>query len=101
MKNLKLCLIVLMLLTIASCKTIEYIEVPIEIKPEVEDPPEREELLPRDKDVELSNHLFNRMTYYSELVEEWESWAVGVYESLDLELPESLQSIKNETEVPE
>ena len=99
MKKLNLFLLLWMLLITLGCKTIEYVEVPVtvyvEIDPEWDDVPTRGILEPKDGDISMSTHLMNRIVYYSELVELWESWGIQAYESIDQPLPESLKLVKN------
>ena len=103
MKKLKLVCLLWMLIIILGCKTIEYVEVPVmvyvEVDPELDPPPVRNELLPREEGTSLSQHLMIRALYYQDLVKQWESWGIQVYEAVDLPLPLSLQSAKKQMEV--
>lgn len=94
MKTPLLLLVILSTLIILSCKTIEYVEVPVLIKPEIRNPPLREEL----SQPETIQDLGNIILYYEIKVQEWESWGISVYESMDIPLPESLKKAKQETE---
>jgi len=102
MKKSKLFLLLWILLTTLGCKTIEYVDVPVnvyvEVDPEWEEPPVRAILGPKDEDMPMSTHLMNRIVYYSELVELWESWGIQAYESIDHPLPESLELVKTKPE---
>lgn len=81
-------------LIISGCCTREYIEVPVIIKPSFDSVPERTLLEGRTPEQTLSQFLLSRVNYYRSLVEEWESWGISVYESVDEPVPESLLSIK-------
>jgi len=85
-----------------GCKTIEYVDrpvyIPVEVEIELEEPPVRTEMEPREEGVSISKHLLNSVAYYSDLVKVWESWGIHVYEAVDLPLPESLMSTKNKLE---
>jgi len=35
------------------------------------------------------------VVYYEEILSEWESWGISVYETLEILLPNSLQLIKD------
>ena len=74
-----------------SCRTItEYITV----KPEYADPPAR-----TDPGIpETVQDLADTILYYEEILSEWESWGISVYEALEIPLPDSLQYIKDITE---
>lgn len=90
----KILFLFLLAIIISSCSSIEYIEVPIEIKPEFEPVPEREILTDREPDESLLRFLARRVAYYSDLVKLWESWGISAHESVDLPVPESLQSVQ-------
>ena len=94
----KILILLLMAIIISSCCTTEYVEVPVEIKPEFEPVPERELLKGRQDDESVSQFLLGRVNYFKSLVELWESWGVSVYESVDEPLPESLLWLKNSEE---
>ena len=86
---------ILTIISVSSCKTIEYIEVPVIIEVNFDPPPERTVLEERAPNETLHKFFLNRVNYYSALVKEWESWGILVYESVDQPLPESLLLLKN------
>jgi len=88
----------LIAITLSGCCSTKYIDVPIEIKPEFESVPERELLKSKAESESIAQFLLGRIEYYSNLSELWESWAISVYESIDVILPESLQRIKDSIE---
>lgn len=73
--------------TITACQTVEYITV----KPEYSLPPVREQL----EEPETVEDLANMIIYYEEILSEWESWGISVYETLEIPLPDNLQWIKD------
>ena len=77
MKMFLISLVILSLLIIPGCKTIEYVypeyELPVE--------PEREIL----QQPETLQDLALIINYYDSLVAKWEQWAVSVKEILSLE----------------
>lgn len=93
---MKKILFLFLAIILSGCCTTKYIEVPVPIKVELDENqlPLREELLPKDPEDTLEQHLLKRVSYYSSLVKEWESWGIYVYETLDIPLPDSLQSVK-------
>ena len=95
MKRLKILWLLLMLITILSCKTVETTLV---IKPEIMPPPVRTISRPREEGENLNHYMLYRASYYSDLVKQWENWGILVYESVDLSLPESLESVKKAQE---
>lgn len=84
MKNPLKLLLILSVLTIVNCKTIEYVEIVPEY--EFDNPPVRSEL----EEPETVKDLANIIIYYENLVSEWESWGISVYDTLEYPLPESL-----------
>lgn len=79
-----------LILIIGSCRTVDSSY----LKYEAEDfsaVPQRVE----QKKPETIKDLADMIIYYEELVSEWESFGISVYETLEIPLPESLQSIKN------
>lgn len=100
---MKKVILFLFLITILSgCKTIEYIEVPVPIEVEIKEiSPERTELTQREDNETVTHFLLSRIAYYSDLVKEWESWGIYIYETLDKPLPDSLQLVKNKLESEE
>jgi hypothetical protein len=96
----KILFLFLITIVVSSCCTTEYIEVPMEIHLEEERIPAREMLSPIEEDETVKQFLLRRVAYYSELAKAWESWAIYVYEVLDIPLPDSLQSVltKNDGE---
>jgi len=80
----------LILIALSGCKTIEYVEVPVVVKPNLEPPPQREILDPIQENEDLYQFMLRRINYFSELVNEWESWGISVYESVDVPVPEGL-----------
>jgi len=93
MKRLKLFLILWIITIILSCKTIEYVEKPIYIEKEIQldNPPKRGYLEPRRDEESLNEILIRRNVYYSDLVKQWESWGISVYDTLGQDIPESLR----------
>ncbi len=71
-----------------SClSTVEYVTV----KPDFDVPPVR-----IDQDVpETVQDLGDIIVYYEEILSEWESWGISVYDTLEIPLPDSLQWIKD------
>ena len=80
--------ILLNVIILGSClTTTEYITV----KPELSIPPIRiEPEIP-----ETVQDLGEIILYYEEILSEWESWGISVYETLEIPLPNSLQWIKD------
>ena len=72
----------------ASClTTVEYVTV----KPDFDIPPVRiDPGIP-----ETVQDLGGIIVYYEELLSNWESWGISVYDTLDIPLPNSLQWIKD------
>lgn len=80
--------ILLNVIILGSClTTTEYITV----KPDYALPPVRVQL----EEPETVNDLAEMIVYYEELLSEWESWAISVYDTLEIPLPAHLQDIKN------
>ncbi len=65
---------ILLLLTISACKTIEYVYPEYELPEE----PQRQEL----QEVKNLQDAAEVIIYYKELVEKWEKWAESVKELL-------------------
>lgn len=80
---MKKIIILLIVLILAGCVTTEYVSV----KPEYSLPPVREQL----EEPKTVEDLALIIVYYEELLSEWESWGISVYETLELPLPNSLQ----------
>jgi hypothetical protein len=93
MKRLRLFLILWMITIILSCKTIEHVEVPVYVDKviELDNPPRRSYLEPRRDEESLNEILVRRNIYYSDLVKQWESWGISVYETLGQDIPDSLR----------
>ena len=83
----KLLFILLFILLGGCLTTTEYVTV----KPEYSFPPVREQL----DEPETVEDLANMIVYYEEILSEWESWGISVYETLEIPLPESLQYLKD------
>lgn len=85
---MKKIIIFLSILLLFGCKTIEYVY--IDVKPDYADPPIRLEM----SDPKTVDDLLKIIVYYEEVLSNWESWGISVYETLEIPLPDGLQSIK-------
>lgn len=83
--------ILLIAITLSGCCTTKYVEVPMKIELDNTKLPQRQELPAKNPDQTTDQVLLNRVVYYNTLVKEWESWAIYIYQTLDLPVPESLQ----------
>ena len=83
-----LSVILCVVIILGSClTTIEYVTV----KPDYSSPPVRiDPGIP-----ETVQDLADIILYYEEILSEWESWGISVYETLEIPLPAHLQLIKN------
>ena len=80
--------IFLNVIILVSClTTTEYVTV----KPDYADPPVRIDPGTPQTIQEIGLIL----VYYEELLSDWESWGISVYETLEIPLPDSLQYIKD------
>ncbi len=96
---MKKILILFLILLVSGCATIKYVEVPIPIEVDLNEEPPTREIAPKKEDSEsVAKFLLRRVQYYSDLVKEWESWGIYIYDTLDKPVPESLQSLKNSQE---
>ncbi len=86
------------LIGITGCRTIEYVEIPVIIEYDLENPPEREIIPPIKEGQTLNQYLLEIVHRYDILVDSWGSWGILVYETLDIPLPESLKYLKQEME---
>jgi hypothetical protein len=77
--------------TIVGCRTTEYIEIPVQY--EQEDFNSVPEKIEQEKPESVKD-LGDMIIYYEDLLQEWESWGISIYETLEIKLPDSLQSIK-------
>ncbi len=86
-------LAILLLSTTAACKTTEYIEVPVEYSQEdfAAIPVRITQEQPK-----TVKDLGNMIIYYEDMVQEWESFGISVYETLEIPLPENLKAIKDD-----
>lgn len=82
---MKKIIIFLIVLILAGCVTTEYVYV--DVKPDYADPPIRLDM----EEPETVEDLANIIVYYEEILTEWESWGISVYEVLEIPLPDSLQ----------
>lgn len=82
--------ILLSVIILGSCLTTEYITV----KPDYSSPPVRKQT----EKPETVNDMAEMIVYYEEILSEWESWGISVYETLEILLPDSLQYIKDTTD---
>ena len=82
---MKKIIIFLIVLILAGCTTTEYVYV--DLKPDYADPPIRLDM----EEPETVEDLANIIVYYEEILTEWESWGISVYEVLEIPLPDSLQ----------
>jgi len=89
-KMLWLLLAFSLILTIGSCKTVceddtEYTAEDFNAVPQ----------RAKYSEPETIEDLANIIIYYEDLVSEWESWGISVYDMLEIPLPARLQSVKD------